>query len=437
MEKWLHLEDARDIYLARHLATHLFFLLGVFCGYLLAWRLFKDRFIACLAFLMLAFHPRIYAHSFFNTKDIPFLAAFLIALFIFQIAFENNKAIWYLILGIACGYATSIRAMGIIFIPTIGLFFVIDLFRAISRRERSMPVIRNALLWGLGLFGMLYLCWPILWSNPIFYFIESFRNLANIKWNGEVLFNGNTYKGDQLPWNYLPVWFSITMPELWLAAGVAGIAALIVGFVKHPKNFLLNTQLRNFTLYLACFSGPIIAMIVFHGVNIDDWRHLYFIYPAFVMMALFAINNLAKGRRRMIIYAFCALQMLATGLFMYRNHPYQQVYFSHLVSQEDEYLRKHYDMDYWGVAYKQGFEYILSHDTATAITIHGSYGPVMNNVMFLPKTQRDRIILVGDEGQPDYFLTNFRMHPNEYAYPMSFYEVKVLNSTILKVYKLH
>src|SRR5581483_7448949 len=97
MEKWLHLEGDRNIFLARHLATHIFFLLGVFCGYVLALRIFRSQFIACLAFIMLAFHPRIYAHSFFNTKDIPFLAALLIVMMVSQAAFEKNRPLLYLL----------------------------------------------------------------------------------------------------------------------------------------------------------------------------------------------------------------------------------------------------------------------------------------------------------------------------------------------------
>ena len=108
LEKGLHLTDSRDIYLMRHIATHLFFLLGAFCGYLLALRLFKNQYIACLGFIMLAFTPRIYAHSFFNTKDIPFLSAFLIVFLVNEIAFEKNKRVWYLLLGLTFTMCRSV-----------------------------------------------------------------------------------------------------------------------------------------------------------------------------------------------------------------------------------------------------------------------------------------------------------------------------------------
>jgi len=437
MEKWLHLEDSRDIFLARHLVTHLFFLLGVFCGYLLALRLFKNQFIACLAFLLIAFHPRIYAHSFFNSKDIPFLSAFLITLLLSQVAFEKNRAKWFLFLGIAGGYATSIRAMGIILVPIIGTFLLIDIFRSLAVKEKVIPGIRNALLFIIGFCGMLYISWPILWSNPVFYFTESFHNLANIVWTGTVLFDGKIYKGDQLPWNYMPAWFSITMPELLLVAGIGGITWVVIRFLKRPVKYLTNTPERNYLLYLACFSGPIIAMTIFHGVNIDDWRHIYFIYPSFVMLALFVVNKLLQGRRKIIVQAAYILQLLVTGIFVVKNYPYQQVYFNNFVSHDNEYLRNHYDMDYWGVAYKQGIDYILTHDTSSSIAIYTTYGPVMNNVMLLPAAAKKRIVFAGDNDRPDYFITNFRMHKNDYNYPRILYDIKVLNSTILRIYKLH
>ncbi len=74
IEKWFNLTDSKEIYEMRHLITHVLFLAGAFAGYILAYRLFKNKFIAILGFIMLAVAPRLYAHSFFNSKDMPFLA---------------------------------------------------------------------------------------------------------------------------------------------------------------------------------------------------------------------------------------------------------------------------------------------------------------------------------------------------------------------------
>ena len=437
IERKCHISDSRHIYLMRHLVTHLFFLVSVFCGYLLALRLFKDQKIACLAFVMLAFMPRLYAHSFFNSKDIPFLSAFLIAMLVSQIAFEKNKPLWYLLLGLVCGYATSIRAMGIILVPLMGFLLFLDLSKSIYLKEKILPAIINTLLFLTGFCVLLYVAWPILWDSPIIRFKEQFASLAHIAWNGSVLFKGEMIPATALPYSYLPVWISITVPEVWLAAGIAGFVWVSVGFVRRPLQHLANTQERNFILYAGCFALPLIVVNVLHSTNFDDWRHLYFVYPAFVMLALFAINRLLYSMAKIVVWSVCGLQVLFVAFFMLRNHPHQEVYFNNLVSHDKEYLRKNYDLDYWSCANKQGLEYILANDTAAQINVAGRLETIWNAQLIIPWDKRWRITAVKEGVPADYFITTFREHPADYPYTNIFYEVRVLNSTVLRIYKLH
>ena len=353
-----------------------------------------------------------------------------------QVAFEKNKPVWYLLLALACGYATSIRAMGILLLPCISLFFLIDIFMNLSSKEKVLPVVRNLLIFILGFCGMLYLSWPVLWSSPFFYFMESFHGLANIAWSGHVLFNGRIYNGNALPWNYMPVWFSITVPELWLLAGLSGFGWVIISFAKKPVKYLINSSDRNYLLYLACFAVPVIAMIALHGVNIDDWRHLYFIYPSFVMLALFALNKLATGRKKLIVLTLCLLQIGADGFFMVSSHPFQQVYFNNFISHDKEYLRKNYDLEYWGCSFKQGLDYLLAAHQAPVIKINCDEKILLdNNILLLPADQRKRIQFT-DMANADYLITNFRAHPYDYPSYDIEYAATVLNSTILSVFRL-
>ncbi len=429
VERSLHLSDMRDVYLSRHFATHLFFLIAAFCMYVLAYRMFGSKQLASLAFIMLAFHPRLYAHSFFNSKDIPFLSAFLIALLFCQVAFQKNKLLWYVLAGFACAYATSIRSMGILLVPSAGMFFLFDL---ITIKEKKGTVVVNFFSFTASFCVMLYICWPYLWISPFHNFADAFASLAGIFWPGKVLFQGAFYSGDKLPASYMPVWFGITVPEIWLAAGLAGIVWVLADFAKHPARYLRNTSDRNFGLYIACFSLPVIAMIALHGVNIDDWRHLYFIYPPFVMLALFTINKLAKGKLKWIIIPLCSLQVVLIGVFMVRDHPHQQVYFNNLVSHKPEFLRKNYDLEYWGCSYKQALEHLMQQYPGT-ISIARDYVPLTNNIMMLQDRDRKRITIT-DHGA-DFMLTDFRLHPEDYPYPQE-YSIKVLNSTIMCVYKM-
>jgi tetratricopeptide (TPR) repeat protein len=136
------------------------------------------------------------------------------------------------------------------------------------------------------------------------------------------------------------------------------------------------------------------------------------------------------------VQAACIIQIGFTGFFMIANHPFQQVYFNSLVSHKPEFLRKNYEMDYWAVSFKQGLDHILETDKSPTIKINGNYyDPLRNNILMLDEDSRNRIKTV-NEGQADYFFTNFRDHPNDYPPYKNEYSIKVLNSTIFCILKL-
>ena len=435
IERKMHITDQRDLFLMRHLVTHLFFLISAFFGYILCLRLFKDQFLACLGYLLIVFHPRIYAHSFFNTKDIPFLSALIILFAVTQIAFDKNKTVWYFLMALACAYATSIRAMGIMFAAGISAFFIADVVTAYLRKEKIVKVATNFLLFIVAYCTLLIAMWPILWTRPVFHFKEEFEALSHIYWHGFILLNGITYPGENLPWYYVPEWFSITTPALWVITGFAGIIWLIISFIGKPVAYLTNTSQRNFLLYAICFTIPVFMVIVLKSILYDDWRHLYFIYPSFVMLVLFTLSKFKDGWKRILVICLCLLQVGETAAFMIKNHPLENVYFNNFVSHKPEYLKTHFDLDYWGCADKQGIEYLLAHDNSDSVKIWWSLDPVGNNRMIIPSSSRERVILV-DSLHANYFMTNWRNHPDDYPFPNTFYELKVLNSTVLRVYKI-
>ena len=90
-ERVFGMEDSRAVYSSRHLITHLFYLAGGVFAYLLALRLFGARLPAVAAMLLFLLHPRLYANSFFNSKDIPFLAMFIVALFLTHRTFKRDS----------------------------------------------------------------------------------------------------------------------------------------------------------------------------------------------------------------------------------------------------------------------------------------------------------------------------------------------------------
>ncbi len=436
LQKMLHLTDSRDVYLMRHLVTHIFFLVSAFFGYVLILRLFKNRFLASLGFIMLAFAPRLYAHSFFNSKDIPFTAMILITLTLCQVAFEKNKPTFFFLLGLACGYATSIRIMGVMLAVFILSFLLIDLITDITKKESPKKQGLNMLVFSVGFFILLYLGWPYLWESPVHHLAGSFNKLAHYDvWNGSVLFHGKYIKATHLPWTYIPTWFLLTNPEVWLVAGIAGFIWILVSFFKNSWAYLRNTRERNFLLYVACFVAPVMAVIMLHSVVYNGWRHLYFVYPAFVLMAIYFADKMMQTRYKKIVQGAFAMQLVLVGWFMVQYHPFHQVYFNNLASHSPGSLRSNYDMDYWGCSYIEGLEYLLDKDQSKTIKVSSDYTDLLNNnILLLPEEGRRRIQIT-DKNDADYFFTNFIDHPYDYPPYKTEYEASVLNSTIFCIFR--
>ena len=133
VERLLRLEDPRDIFLTRRLIAHVFFLAGGFFAWLLAYRLFGSRLVALLAMLLFLLHPRIYAHSFINSKDVPFLSAFMIALYLIHRAFRRDSVWAFALCGVCVGLLVNIRIMGAILIPAVLGMLALDAFYAMKR----------------------------------------------------------------------------------------------------------------------------------------------------------------------------------------------------------------------------------------------------------------------------------------------------------------
>ncbi len=438
IEKKLNLTDSRDIYLYRHIATHIFFLLSALSLYILAYRLFRNQFLACLGSIMIAFAPRLYAHSYFNSKDIPFLSMFIFSFTFYQLASEKNKPVLYFIVGMLCGFSTSIRVMGVMLAAIISLFMVMDIITDLIKKRNAAGSVMNLLVFSAGFCLCLYAAWPALWNGPVHYFIESFRKMLHYHWDAYVLLNGKMIHSYELPLTYFPIWFLISNPVLWLFTGFTGLLFVTIEFFKRPWHFLQNTRERNFFLYLFCFSVPIFLVIVFHSVIYDDWRHLYFVYPPFVLMALYFIHKTLNSKYAAIVKVACLIQVGFLGYFMIRNHPFQEVYFNRLVSHDKEYLRGHYDLDYWGPCSAQALTYLLTKHPSDSIKVACDPAierPMRVNIRLVQKRDRGRIQFTSPD-EADYFVTDFRLHPGDYPYPNIEYSVSVLNSTILRIYRL-
>ncbi|MBL4734504.1 MAG: glycosyltransferase family 39 protein [Flavobacteriales bacterium] len=163
IEKTFNLTDTRDVYLMRHLVTHLFFLLGAFFCFKLVDFLYQNKLLATVAFLLIVLHPRLYAHSFFNSKDIPFMSMFVICLYFNAIAFRKKTVNHFIVLGISIGLLINLRIMGALLPCCIFLFLIVD---AAKEKEYMHHLKLGLILLGTSAV-VLYTTWPFYGPPPL------------------------------------------------------------------------------------------------------------------------------------------------------------------------------------------------------------------------------------------------------------------------------
>lgn len=433
IERILNLHDSRDIYLMRHLVSHLFFLFSAFLLFLLIDYLYKNKVLATIGFLMLVLNPVIYGHSFFNSKDVPLLSMYIVCFLASAVAFNNTKYKYYFLLGVACALLINTRIMGFLMVACVCLFFLIDYFNPANNKKKTVRFFITFLTTTL---VVLYASWPYLYNNPVGNMIDAFKGASN-HWLAIDLFNGKLLDGHRVSKAYTFVWFSISNPIIYLLAGIFGIILLAACFFKNPGKYLFDKMKRNNLAYIIIFVAPILLVIILNSRLYDGWRLLYFLYAPFILLAIYGLNYLLNTKVKLPVIILMAMGIGATSFYMIQNFPFGYVYFNKLVAtDEPEKLRKTWELDYWGTSYKQALEYILENDKSPKIDIAVATPPGEMNLLILKPEERKRINLYS--ANPEYFLTGYRFHPEDYPYPASqvYYSIKVLNSSIMTVYKL-
>ena len=373
-ERALGLEDYYYIHRLRTTITHLFFIIGGFFCYRLAYHLFNNRLIAVLALLFYLLSPRIYGHSFFNSKDPVFLSMFSLALYLLERAFRKDTTGAFLLLGVAVGLLTNLRIMGIMLFPAVITMRGLDLLYAGSGAERKSILI-TAGLFPLAAGLTIYALSPYAWTNPGDYLTASLDLAVNHPVVWPQLFQGEWFPSDQLPPHYNAVWFAITTPLLILLLGGIGIALAAARLCRRPGAVFRNTRRRFLALLLAGFLLPPLAVALLGSNQYNDWRHLYFVYVPFCLLAAGGLGWLAAAlsRRRLFRVSLCALTAAGLGLVMLQItqlHPLQHLYFNALVDRTTpEYLRTQYHFSFWELAYWAGLQRIRKSYPEETMTV--------------------------------------------------------------------
>ena len=404
-----------NAYFFRHLLTFLIFYLAVYFFYKLVKSRYQDWRIGLIGAAFLVLSPRIFGDSFFNDKDLVFMSAFAIGIYTlvrFVLKPGVMTGLWH---ALACAIAIDLRLMAVI-LPAATL---VTLLALVIRKDLTIARCITSIAGYLILTAILVLTfWPWLWLDPLGNFATAFANMARFRHEVDMYFLGDIINAGKLPWYYIPIWIGVTTPILYLVLFIAGTGAtvrtlltnLLGKNVRKAKTLWANDEQLQDLLFLGLFLAPLLAVIVLHSVLYNGWRQMYFIYPAFVLVAirgLVALWSLTKTKQfaRRLLIVIVAGCMGYTSYWMVRWHPYQYLYFNVFAGQ----FAKKFDVDYWAVAYRPLLEKIVGQDKQGRFSIFPVWWKwqisYFVSTSALPPQDRSRIINDRSEDCSDYIIT--------------------------------
>ena len=420
LERVLGLDDTRDVHLMRNIVTHLFFLVSGFFCYLLAYRLFGSRLLALFAMLIFFLHPRLYAHSFFNSKDIPFLSMFMICLYLTYWAFMKGGTWRFLALGVAAGVLMNLRIMGVTLFVLVAGMQVLDVLQAPNADERRRAL-GSILVFVLSCAVALYVVSPYLWGDPAGNFVEWFITLSQHPSPVPHMFRGNVIVSTVVnPPEYVPVWMSITTSPVVLVLGVVGMSVVLLRGASNPLDVIRNTRLRFGFMLIGCFMLPILSVIVLGSNVYHGWRQVYFLYAPFCILAMFGFHRLMSAcivlrlsrafafDGKGLMYGAYGIGLTVAVASMFSVHPHQHLYFNFLIDRTTPgYIRSEYELDYWLMTFHEGYEHLLRRHPFGSLHVHLPHAPSVElNWEILSESDRERLILQGEHF--DFYITSYK-----------------------------
>ncbi len=424
LERAVGSQDKHHILLIRYIASHVFFLFGAFACYLLARRMFGSRGVALFVMLCYLLHPRIYAHSFFNAKDTPFLGMFMIALLLAHTAFHQSRASAgseralgnapvFGLLGAWLGLIATLRPWGFVLAGLVlaarGVDFIrgtrscVDAAGGCGPGEGRWRVLASTVAFALSMAAAVIAGIPYFWAGGDVAGLagrvaEWFTVMAEHTHKPYLLFFGEVFRADERPWPYVPLWMAVTTPLPVTLLALFGCAALGARVFARWREALANTPLR-FEALVAVAALASMAMAAFWvGTLYDGWRQLYFLHGPVCLLAGAGLAWLmAVAGRRLAVLARGAAAVGLGGVvcWLAALHPHQHVYFNYLVDRvTPERLGTRFDLDYWSASFKEMQRGLLKAFPEGEIPLAASR--FLDQHAVLPREQRERFASSND-----------------------------------------
>lgn len=330
---------------------------------------------ALASLLLLVLNPVYYGHQFNNPKDIPFAVGYVWGLYAIARLLAWSPAPgerWRrsvpraLVLALTLGLSMSVRIAGAVLV---GYLFAFTLLRALDevrlkqgaeRRQALRATGALALLGAAGCIGgwaVMLPFWPGALSKPVDKPVDALETISNfVTYDSPTLLRGAHISSNHLPWDYLPSYFAVQLPE-----GIALCWVLsVLGLCAHTGWCLRRRRPVAWVGWLVVVATllPPAYAIVRRSTLYNGLRHFLFLMPPIGAVAgaglVCGIFWLVLRRPRWALAPALAFALFALDQTraLVRLHPFQHVYFNRASGGVASAVDR-YETEYYGAVYQQ------------------------------------------------------------------------------------
>lgn len=302
-----------------------------------------------------------YGGMFNHTKDIPFAAAMMAAVYcLLRVARDLPKPRWrdVLAFGLLLGAALGIRVLGLLLIGYAGLAIAMHVPHgrkpggAENRAVTALHVFAQSVIALSPAFLIGYLimiaAWP--WSalsllNPV----RGLIDFGEFHYPIHTMLAGQVYEMADVPRWYVPIYLLLKLPLAMLAgAGLAVLSAARPATAR-PDAPYRRTETR---LLIVIAAFPVICEVIDRGPAFTGLRHFLFVVPVLAALAGIGFDDLLTrlgGHARRLsqagAVALAAALTWNAGVLI-RLHPYEYLFYNPLVGGLQGAAGR-YVTDYW------------------------------------------------------------------------------------------
>jgi hypothetical protein len=368
----------------RHLLNALVGLLGVIGTWKLG-RALGGPLAGLLGAVLLLAVPSYYGHMFLNSKDIPFAAASVWALYYTALLLRElprPSLSLVLKLGLAAGLGLGVRVGAVLILvnlaAAVGGWLVLERFR--GRASRALAVdgagIVLRLLPGVLLaYAAMIALWPWAQIDPLVRPLQALDYFAHFPYDIPQKLDGELFRSSSPPWYYIPVFMGVKLPELLLVSGVAAVLAglwRLLRVARTPGAPAGRQSINEWGLLAFAVLFPVTYATLSGATLYDEVRHFLFVVPVIAVAGghwlARVLHRSARWRpalRHAVAAAAAGYLVLHVGVVA-ALHPNQYVYYNVLVGGVDG-AEGRFDLDYWNNSMRELAEQLTEH----AIGLYG------------------------------------------------------------------